>query len=98
MSGNRFSIGKKGLFFILDLVLAVGVVVLVILYATTITPAKPLQQSNDLTYLEAQLFLSGQNTVPQYDTSKNFVCRSFTLFFLQTLQQQAPKICVNMFG
>ncbi len=89
---------SKGLFFIIDLVLAVAVVVLALLYISSVTPTKPILMSEDFVFAEADYFLNGNVAkIVQTTPTDNSVCRNIeTLFFGKGMQMFKSDFCISV--
>lgn len=96
--GNNSSGNAKGLFFIIDLVLAVAVVVLVLLYISSTFPSKPILYAEDFVFAEADYFLNGNIVkINQTTPTDNSVCRNIeTLFFGKGMQIFKSDFCISI--
>lgn len=92
---------KKGIIFILDLVFCVAIVVFALAFITQTNPQKITTYQNDLTYLEADSFLTNQEIITTTDANKDFVCRTFSRIYFDdtnTLLVEDQNVCTNVFG
>ncbi len=91
-------VNKRGLFFILDLVLAVAVVALVLLFISSTGPTKPVLMSEDFVFAEADYFLNGNVAkIVQTTPTDNSVCRNIeTLFFGKGMQIFKSDFCISV--
>jgi len=99
MFGNKYLQTKsKGIIFIIDLILATAVVVAIILFITSIKPQSVVKQQYDLVYTEAESVLQNKNINLDYDSSKDYLCRSFNKVYFDSvsLKNSNYHICTNI--
>ena len=92
---------SKGLIFILDLIAAVAVITIALIFIVQVKPENTLKQQNDLVYLEAQNYLMHVPLTNTYDINKNYVCRNYTKLYIATLNTMVSEdknICTNVIG
>ena len=98
MSGNNFFNSRKGIIFIIDLVLAVAVITFAFVFVSQVKPEQTLKPQEDLVYLEAQDFLFGMTIIPNIDINKEYLCRNYKKPNIQNqkLVLVDKNVCVNV--